>query len=464
MATRNHKKWKQIFIKKDGIVLTGYLHPVGSVGNGKYWSFTCSKGGVHRKSLKVTHLKEATEIALNWFDGKGHRDRVEQEDRDKAVASIMTWDDWKKIQVAHADKRAVKKRAARTLEECLKSQRLFIAVTKAENASAVDADMVERFQRECLKRLTKYGKPYEKPTILKTLSHMSASFNRCNRNAGRKCVGGVVPRDNLLTENPFEQIKWIELEEQSKRQFSNTELKAFLSWRQVASCPLISIFAKVSLWACGRLEELTELQWSWVDENGYVTIPDEIAKWGKGRMIKVPQGLLQEMQTNRTSSPYVWAGYPDQLRRYYMASGSRASVHKIRDFTPQRLRRVVQNWINAWAKEAKVPGLSHHAFRRTGLQMSREGRVRILDSEYAKAAHVSLHVANNSYTVRPDKLFADLAYRNIEESLSADPELACIMGLEHNRKAEAPSIDDVLAALSRDDSEEATRLLQMLRS
>jgi len=142
-----------------------------------------------------------------------------------------------------------------------------------------------------------------------------------------------------------------------------------------------------------------------------------------------------------------------------MTSGHRASAHKILDFTPQRLRGVFQKWINAWTKEAKTHGLSHHAFRRTGLQLLREGQLKSTDSDYARAANVSLHVANTSYTVtvRPDKLFADLAYRDIGESLSGDPELAIIMGLGIDPKTVKPSIDDVLVALSHNDQVEAMR-------
>lgn len=183
-------------------------------------------------------------------------------------------------------------------------------------------------------------------------------------------------------------------------------------------------------------------------------------------MIKVPQALLHEREGYRTPSPFVWAGYPDQVRKHHMTSGHRASAHKILDFTPQRLRGVFQKWINAWTKEAKTHGLSHHAFRRTGLQLLREGQLKSTDSDYARAANVSLHVANTSYTVtvRPDKLFADLAYRNIGESLSGDPELAIIMGLGIDPKTEKPSIADVLVALSHNDQVEAMRLLQLLRS
>ncbi len=87
-----------------------------------------------------------------------------------------------------------------------------------------------------------------------------------------------------------------------------------------------------------------------------------------------------------------------------------------------------------------------------------------MDSDYARAANVNLSVANTSYTVRPEKMWASIAYQNIERSLTSDRELAIMMGLEIDENQTLPSIDDVLGALAREDREEAMRMLNLLRS
>ena len=387
-----------------------------------------------------------------------------REEKARQERAILSWEDWDAIQVTHTAMRGEKDRtrAERTLEECRKSQRLFVAVTKAEAASSVDVDMVGRFQIECPKRLSKYDRPYGKTTVHKTLSHMSASFNRCNRNSGKKCVRGVVPPERLLEFNPFEQIQWVEPDEKAIRQFSPDELKAFFTYKYLGGCPLVCLFAKASIWGCGRLEEMTELRWDWLDSEGYVTIPDEKAKWGKGKTFRIPPALVAELQGHRNGSPFVWAGYVEQLRAYHRTTGGNSSALKVKSFAPQRLRVSFQKWISAWARGEKLmSGLSHHAFRRTGLQWSREGQLRATEGEYAKAANVGLNVADKHYTTKPQRLWADIAYRNIAGELWQDGQLAELMGLGQ-KTTPTVSVEAVQAAIGRNDFDEVARLLAQL--
>lgn len=133
-------------------------------------------------------------------------------------------------------------------------------------------------------------------------------------------------------------------------------------------------------------------------------------------------------------------------------------------FAPQRLKGSFQQWVKQWAKSVKAEGLSHHAFRRTGLQWSREGQLRSTEGDYAKAVNVSQGVADKHYTARPQRLWADLTYRNIAGEVGQDPELAALLGLGQMGDARTPaaSVEAVQAALGRNDLEEATRLLSHL--
>jgi hypothetical protein len=60
-------------------------------------------------------------------------------------------------------------------------------------------------------------------------------------------------------------------------------------------------------------------------------------------------------------------------------------------------------------------------------------------------------------------MLADVAYKNIKQSLISNPELAVLFGLEVHPSRGTPTLDDVLEALSRKDAEEATRLVRQLR-
>lgn len=171
MARGKPDKWKTVHIKRDGKLLTAHLHPIGTVGNTRYWSFTCREAGIRMKSLKVETYADALNAAHEWFDKEP--ERTEREQREQA---ILTWEDWEAIQVAHTRKRSEKnqRRAEKTLEECRKAQRLFVRITNAESASAVDADMVEQFMSKCGQTRSKLGENYKASGIRKTLGHMSA--------------------------------------------------------------------------------------------------------------------------------------------------------------------------------------------------------------------------------------------------------------------------------------------------
>jgi hypothetical protein len=152
------------------------------------------------------------------------------------------------------------------------------------------------------------------------------------------------------------------------------------------------------------------------------------------------------------------------MRAYHKATGREASALMVKAFAPQRLRVAFQKWIAAWAKEARAgPGISHHAFRRTGLRWSREGQLRASEADYAKAANVNLNVADKSYTTKPQRLWADIAYRNIAGELGQDGELAAMMGLRPTPGLPVASVEALQAAIGRCDLDGAARILAQLR-
>jgi hypothetical protein len=55
------------------------------------------------------------------------------------------------------------------------------------------------------------------------------------------------------------------------------------------------------------------------------------------------------------------------------------------------------------------------------------GGLRATEGDYAKAANLNRNVADKSYTTKPQRLWADLAFRNI--AAGQDGELANMMGL-----------------------------------
>src|SRR5579863_4527045 len=135
MAAPTKKKWKSVIIERQGEMLTAYLHPPGTVGNSRYWSFTCRKAGIQRKSLKVATFSDARESVLNWFS--------KEDERKNLSAPRLSWGEWEQIQLAHFAKKQDQKRAERSLQTGLRSKQMFVAITNAPDASSVTADVVD---------------------------------------------------------------------------------------------------------------------------------------------------------------------------------------------------------------------------------------------------------------------------------------------------------------------------------
>ena len=455
MAER--KKWKSVVIERHGEMLVAYLHPPGSVGNTKYWSFSCQKAGIQRKSLKVSTFADARRAALNWF--------AKEDVRNDRCAPSLSWPEWEQIQRAHFAKKRDQKRAGRTLNACLDSKQTFVSITKADDASVVTPDTVEKFQQEALKTEWTEGRVYTPSTIRRCLGHMSASFNRCRITAGKKCQRGIVQPEKLLTVNPFEQVGWLDECPKELRHLSTQELRALLDWRMFGSSPLISAVLKVSIWGCGRIEEITELRWDWISEDGFVSVPDDVAKWGQGRQFRIPLRLWKELKSFPTESPFVWNRTVAELRTYHIRRGGKGSATQLAEFTPTRLRGRLQKWIQAWAIESKAVGVSHHTLRKTALQWSREEQLRNAGDEFAELSNVGLDVAKKHYTKDPKKLRAEILFQNISRELLKEPQLAVAMGLAvEPTKSPAPSLADVQVALVEGRIDDAKRLLDSIQT
>ena len=448
------KKWKSIVIERHGEMLVAYLHPPGTVGNSRYWSFSCRGAGIQRKSLKVTTFADARQAVLNWF--------TKEDVRQDRTAPSLSWPEWEQIQRAYFAKKRDQKRAGRTLNACLDSKQTFVSIAKADDASVVTPDTVEQFQQVALKTEWTEGRVYTPSTIRRCLGHMSASFNRCRITAGKKCQRGIVSPEKLLTVNPFEQVGWLDESLKEIRHLSSNELRALLGWRMFGSSPLISAVLKISIWGCGRIEEITELRWDWISEDGFVSVPDDVAKWGQGRQFRIPLPLWKELESFPSKSPFVWNETVAELRAYHIQRGGKGSAVQLAEFTPTRLRGRLQKWIQAWAIESKAVGISHHTLRKTALQWSREEQLRSAGDAFAELSNVGIEVAKRHYTTDPARLRAEILFENISRELRKDPELAVIMGLDV--QPTIPSLEAAQAALAEGRVDDAKRMLALLQS
>lgn len=228
--------------------------------------------------------------------------------------------------------------------------------------------------------------------------------------------------------------------------------------------PVAQLFIKASLWAAGRLGEMTLVQWDWIDENGYIDIPDDVAKWGKGRVVRLPPSLLEQLKAHRVSgSAYVFAGFIEEYRKY-----AKRNRNRCRDYNPGTYDLIGKHIVKA-AKKADLVGVSHHALRRTAMELSDQGEeINAIDESsrnlgtttknkqgfYVRKSH------GRTFYLRADRLYAGLSRALIHFPAAAD-----LMGVEEQfrPKQQEPSTEKVRRLLAEMESLSKADLLEFER-
>src|SRR5262249_56027877 len=97
-----------------------------------------------------------------------------------------------------------------------------------------------------------------------------------------------------------------------------------------------------------------------------------VGKWGVERWFRVPEALYRELQALRTDSPFVFAAYTEQIRRFH--AGNAGCLRKIRDdFRAENFGRWVYERVKEWAEQSGTGRAYLHVFRKTALQHARRG-------------------------------------------------------------------------------------------
>lgn len=170
-------------------------------------------------------------------------------------------------------------------------------------------------------------------------------------------------------------------------------------------------------------------EWEWVVGDRYIDIPDDIAKWGKGRVVRVPPTIMEALRRHRVDgSPYIFAGYTEELRRL-----SKRHAHRIREYHPGTYDLICKQ-IARKAKGVDLVGVTHHALRRTTMENSDLGEE--LKASDRSSRNLGTTTKNKEgFYVRKSHgrtfyLRADNLYQSLSEAFRQWPELATVLGVE----------------------------------
>lgn len=269
-------------------------------------------------------------------------------------------------------------------------------------------------------------------TVIKWSVALRAAYERANRNAGRKCVRGVVPEEKLLSSNPWTKFTWIEGRAKKIRQFDPQELVSFLDhletkWPEVSIGPLM---AKIYVWSASRREEIAGLRWDSLRKMGDEFHFDIVGKWGIRKWFRVPELLIRDLEAIKTDSPNVFGAFPSQLRRFH-ESGSRpwTANHVNPEFEVYNVGRWFYERVLAWSKTLPGGKASTHVFRKTTLQYARRGED--VNRQVALDARVTEGVMMTNYVLESDEELRQRSNRTFQRIIaSLPPEVARRFGFE----------------------------------
>jgi hypothetical protein len=239
-----------------------------------------------------------------------------------------------------------------------------------------------------------------------------------------------------------------DLEDKDPVQFEleDNDLGRFLD--QFKGHPVGELFIVTSLWLWSRINETTHMEWSWI-QGEYVVIPKSKAKGARGKTARLPPVILERLRAIKDpSSPYVFARWVEDVR----ANAGRPT--RVQPFAPSRMRGQLEKLIPTFAEAIERPEISHHALRRTAMELGEEAELRLAEKTSAEKLQTTVGNKRKSYTKRRGKkarTFADGLYENLTTALHDFPALATRLGCEP------------LAMLAEREAEKHMRMLTPLQ-
>lgn len=371
------------------------LHP--PVGRRTSW-YVYWSGITTSKSTEQINLEDAKKVAVEMIQNGGRRSATALE--------IPTDEEFEFVQQRHFSKKQgpdAQKRNEKSLVACMEAIRAFRDITGICPISMATPDDCERFQHEALTKPKNWRVNYPKKrmdigtlspaTVVKWTIALRAAFQRVNRNAGKKCVRGIIPESRLLSLNPWNSFTSIEAPEPTKRHFDSGELISFMDYleNEWPGVKFAAVLAKLHFWSAARRDEVVALKWSdlrCVQGEYHFFVR---GKWAVEKWFRIPDSLYKELLSIKCDSEYLFGGYGVELLAFHQRSN--------RPWVSQRVKKEynaknVGNWfyerVKDWSRSSIRGKASTHIFRKTTLQIAREGDD--VNRQVAKDAAVSVRV------------------------------------------------------------------------
>ncbi len=387
-------------------------------------------GRLFERSTGTNSRSEAIQIARKLVRG--------EELGSGKAAGGMTVAEFERIQAEHFGLNERESAGEKSKAVFFGIWRSFLAVCPVRTIGEVTAAMALRYAKTLQAMSKTQNHQYRKKatrkmsvsTVRKHARTLAAAWNRI-RKGHRNEMGGI-PDSKLVEENPWEKIR-NRLPKPKRRKdpvqfdLENNELIEFLD--QFSKRPIAELFVVTSLWCAGRIEEMSCMEWGWV-RGEYVEIPSEIAKGGKRRVVRVPPRLKQQLEEFREpGTQWVFAGFAKEVER------NLSSSHEVLPFTPKRMVERLEKYIKQAAESIGRSELTHHALRRTAMELNMEGEWQDKEKESAEKiqttpGNMKLNYLRRIKLSKKDIRRANGLYENMTVALQDYPDLAKRLGCE----------------------------------
>jgi integrase len=389
-------------------------------------------GDKHEISTGTNVLVEAKRIARQII--RGERPAAASP---AAAVEGMTVEEFERIQREHHQRNGRQEAGDRSLSEFLGIWQSFLRVCPVVKVQEVTEHMALKYMRALVGMSKTQNRSCEEKsperlsveTIRKHIRTLSAAWNRIR--VGHRAKMGGLRESQLVHANPWEGIQnnlpQSQVDDDDPVQFElvTNDLGRFLD--HFKERPVGELFIITSLWSWGRITEMTLMEWSWI-QGDYIVIPKAVSKNGRGKVTRLPPLVRQRLEAIRVpGNPYVFAGWADDVK------SASSLPTRVQAFAPNRMVGQMEKLIADIADEIGRPEISHHALRRTAMELGEEAELRQAETTSAEKLQTTVGNKRRNYTKRLGKkafTFADGLYRNLTTALHDFPALAIRLGCE----------------------------------
>lgn len=259
----------------------------------------------------------------------------------------------------------------------------------------ITSAMAEQFKIERME--TKKRDRQEKSNGCKRVKPVTVEGNIKNLSI----VFGHWFRDTLkiVDGNPFADVKPPKYDKTPPRIVQPDEKKGLTEWlenRWHWRLPLLFLDVKATI-GC-RIGELCQAGSDSL-QGGKIYFLSETTKGRRQRACKLPTALYQELKAI-AGPTYVFEAFSDQLRSIYNQRGEQAHAKSIRDFTPARLKRWIQDEVKLYFATTGKKRFKLHNLRGTAMTRAREAGISVDDAAVAFGCNP---ITMKQYYLSPDE-------------------------------------------------------------